>query len=86
MNRKLQEYQRHVKSPVNIATFMRFGLWNYNFLEYSFDPEQARNAAKDFREKFYNVIYFLFSSRNTTARRVSSRLTPKNMAGTTLSP
>lgn len=74
-----------MKSPVNIATFMRFGLWNYNFLEYSFDPEQARNAAKDFREKFYNVTFFLFSSRNTTARRASSRSTTKALARRTLS-
>lgn len=69
LHRKLQEYQLHVKSPTNIGIFMRFGLWNYNFLQHSYDPQQSRNAAKDFREKFFNVTLTSFSSTSTKAKR-----------------
>jgi hypothetical protein len=79
LHRKLQEYQRHVKSPANIATFMRFGLWSYSFLHYAYDPLQARNAAKDFREKFYNVTLLSLSSRSTKARRATSRNAVKDL-------
>jgi hypothetical protein len=49
LQKKLQEYQRHVKSLNNIAIFMSYGLWSYDFIQYSLEPNIARGAAKDFR-------------------------------------
>lgn len=72
LQKKLHEYQRHVKSIANIATFLSFGLWNFPFGKYSLNPRHARKAAKKFREKFYKVPLALLSSASTKARRAST--------------
>jgi hypothetical protein len=64
-----------VKSLNNIAIFMSFGLWSYDFVQYSLEPNMARGGAKDFREKFFNVPPPPLSSASTTARRDQERPT-----------
>lgn len=49
LQRKLFEYQRYVKSISNIAIFMSFGLWDYKFSDYAFDPQLAKATAREFR-------------------------------------
>jgi hypothetical protein len=49
LQKKLLEYQRHVKSIRNIAIFMSFGLWDYNFSIYYLDPQLAKFTARQFR-------------------------------------
>lgn len=78
LQKKFDEAQSLITSPVTISMLIEYGLWNYNFLEGG-DREKFPKIATTFRELYFNVFVLRFSSKSTWERKVrgSSQMSVK---------
>ena len=64
LQKKLNESQESITSPVLISKLMQHDLWNYDFVTVN-DPLEYSDRADSFREIFFGVSISLSSSRST---------------------
>lgn len=63
LQKKFNEAEELVKDPITIMKFAQYGLYNFDFVTVT-EPEDYIRQSITFRNNFYNVKVYLFSSKN----------------------